>query len=55
MDVHILIDRINQDAMDNRLFRVAGLAREVWPILKSYKDKLHPAALIAVEHYEDEL
>ena len=54
MDVQILIDQINQDAESNRLFWVAGLAREAWSVLKNHKGKLHPSALMAVEHYEDQ-
>lgn len=46
-----LIEDINKDAEANRLFWVAGLAREVWSALMPHLEKLHPVARIAVEHY----
>ena len=46
-----LITIINRDAAANDLFWVAGLAREVWPVLIDHVDELHPSAAIAVRHY----
>ncbi len=51
MNIQALIDTINDDAQANRLFWVAGLAREVWPVLLPYLDALHPWAQEAVAHY----
>ena len=49
-----IISQINQYAEQNKLFWVAGLARETWHALRLVKDQLHPVALMAVEHYEAE-
>ncbi len=46
-----LIKSINKDADANRLFWVAGIARETWPVLMPHLDELHSVARLAVEHY----
>lgn len=47
-----MIEEINSLSEKNKLFWVAGLAREIWPILVPHKDELNEIALMAVEHYE---
>ena len=52
--VSMVLSQINQYCEDGKWFWVAGLARETWPALRLVKDQLHPVALQAVEHYEEE-
>ena len=47
------VELINEEAKAGRLFWVAGLAKELWPILVHYLGALHPSARIAVEHYAE--
>lgn len=49
-----LIQQINRDAEANRLFWVAGLAREAWPVLLPHVERLHEVAAMAVRHYAEE-
>ena len=50
-----VLEGINRYCEQERWFWVAGLARETWPALRLVKDQLHPVALMAVEHYEEEV
>jgi len=51
MDAKTIINQINADAEANKLFWVAGMARETWQVLQYHLSELHDVARIAVEHY----
>ncbi len=53
MKAETLIKIINERAENNRLFWVAGLARETWQVLINHIDELHEVAKIAVLHYAE--
>lgn len=49
------VDLINARAEEGAWWQVAGLAGELWPVLKGHLSELHEVARLAVEHYRDHL
>lgn len=50
-NVSIFIDEINRYAVENKLFWIASMAKDCFPILKNHINELHPLAKLAIEHY----
>ena len=51
-NIEFLIQLANNYARDNDYFKLAKLVKDIHPILKDHRDRLHPFAIRVLDHYQ---
>ena len=50
-NIEFLIQLANNYARDNNYFKLAKFVKDIHPILKDHRDRLHPFVISVLDHY----